>query len=70
MPSTVTPKQQRYLFSKGSPLSAKQKEKMANEMRKGVVKVKPKGKTKSKDDLDDPQTLGDVLDFLDISSDR
>lgn len=40
--SDVTSRQQRYLFSKGSPLSAAKKKKLADEMREGDVKVRKK----------------------------
>jgi hypothetical protein len=33
-------RQARFLFSKGSPLSKKQKEKMASEIRTGAVRIK------------------------------
>jgi hypothetical protein len=40
--SEVTSRQQRFLFSKGSPLSAAKKKKLADEMRHGDVKVRKK----------------------------
>ena len=40
MPKTKSGKQVRYLFSKGSPLTQGQKDKMASEIRTGAVKVK------------------------------
>lgn len=42
MPKTITPKQQGYLFSKNSPLSKKQREKLAREIARGSVKIKAK----------------------------
>ena len=40
--SDVTKKEQRFLFSKGSPLDAAKKRKLADEMRHGAVKVRKK----------------------------
>ena len=40
--SDVTPREQRFLFSSGSPLSQDKKEKLAREMRRGDVKVRSK----------------------------
>lgn len=40
--SDITRKQQGYLFSAGSPLSAAKKKKLADEMRHGDVKVRKK----------------------------
>lgn len=45
MPKQKSAKQVRFLFSKGSPLKPGQKEKLAGELRSGVVKVKG-GKSK------------------------
>lgn len=42
MPKKITRRQQRLLFSKGSPLSQRQKSKLAREMRSGKVKIRRK----------------------------
>jgi hypothetical protein len=39
MPKVITKKQQRLLFSKNSPISKRQQEKLAREIREGKVKI-------------------------------
>lgn len=48
MPKNPTPRQKRFLFSKGSPLSSGQKTKFAGELRSGAAKVRKKRKTTAK----------------------
>ena len=54
MPSTITKKQQGLFFSKGTPLSNKQKKKLEKEIKSGTVKIK-------KDSL---PTLGQAMSSL------
>lgn len=44
MPKRITPRQQRFLFSKGSPLSKRQKGKLAGEIRRGSVSIRKKSR--------------------------
>lgn len=48
MPKSLTPRQQRFLFSKGSPLSKRQKSKLAGELRSGKAKVRKKSSRKKR----------------------
>ena len=48
MPKTLTPRQQRFLFSKGSPLSKRQKSKLAGELRSGKAKVRKRKSKRSR----------------------
>jgi hypothetical protein len=48
MPGTITRKWQGLAFSKNSPLTQHQQNKLADEMRRGVVKIKGAKKKKAK----------------------
>ena len=46
MPKTITRRQQRFLFSKGSPLTRLQKSKLATELRRHTVRIIKKRRKK------------------------
>lgn len=48
MPKRITPRQQRFLFSSGSPLSKRQKSKLAGELRSGRARIVRKRRKKRK----------------------
>lgn len=39
MPKVITARQQRFLFSNGSPLGAVKKKRLAGEIRSGIVRI-------------------------------